>query len=63
MLGRAKLLQRVLPIAAMQPCKTVWNESIDRKEALKAESFYDSTVEKVWIGCQHQLVQEGPALH
>eukprot|EP00879_Flechtneria_rotunda_P031167 GHRR01034023.1.p1 GENE.GHRR01034023.1~~GHRR01034023.1.p1 ORF type:complete len:109 (+),score=16.39 GHRR01034023.1:875-1201(+) len=30
--------------ARQQRC--VWNESMDQQEALKAESFYDSTVEK-----------------
>jgi hypothetical protein len=27
--------------------RSVWNESIDQREARKADSFYDSTIERV----------------
>jgi hypothetical protein len=30
-----------------QAIRTVWGEDLDQREAIKAESFYDSTVEKV----------------
>lgn len=28
-------------------CRSVWNDSIDQREARKADSFYDSTIERV----------------
>lgn len=39
-------LQRAVLAVVGQNSRHVWNERMDQQEALKAESFYDSTVEK-----------------
>lgn len=39
------LCQAVLP-AARHSSRHVWNERLHQQEALKADSFYDSTIEK-----------------
>lgn len=39
-------LCRAVLAAARHASRHVWNERLDQQEALKADSFYDSTVEK-----------------
>lgn len=39
-------MQRAMQAAVLQHSRHVWNERLDHQEALKADSFYDSTVEK-----------------